>query len=327
MSTKSPLIAGRRMFLLAGSALAATTLMRSPFALADIPRAAEDADSHRRFDALIQARPKSRIMVIGVGDGGERAVDTMIAAGLEGVDFEVANFGASSVAGSQASRRLQLGCSADVVAAEVAGLLAGYNMVFVVAGLGGKTGTVVAPFIARQSRALGILTVGVVTTPFADEGEPRMRAARAGIDQMARRVDTLLVVPNESLHAAVRAVTDLLIMPGLIDLDHYDVRAVMDSEGQATFGFAEAAGNDRALVAAEAAIANSLPTDLSMAGARGLLIHIVGGLDMTLFEVDEAANRICDEVSSGANIIFGSTFDEKLNGRMRVSVVATGIAS
>jgi len=279
-------------------------------------------------------------MVIGVGDGGERAVDTMIAEGPDGVDFAVANVGAPSAAGSQASRRLQLGCSADVVAAEVAGLLAGYNMVFVVAGLGGKTGTVVAPFIAQQSRARGILTVGVVTTPFADEGEPRMRVARAGIDQMARRVDTLLVVPNESLravgtdrfrrsdstlHAAVLAVTDLLIMPGLINLDFSDVRAVMDGTGQATFGFAEAAGRDRALAATEAAIANSMPTDISMAGARGVLINIVGGLDMTLFEVDEAANRIRDHVSPDANIIFGSTFDERLNGRMRVSVVATGI--
>jgi len=326
MSTKSPLIAGRRMFLLAGSALAATTLMRSPFALADIPEAALAVDRHRHFDTFFKARPDLNILVIGVGDGGESAVDTMMAAGLEGVDFTVANIDASSAAVAGVSRRLQLGRPAEEVAADVAGLLAGYHMVFVVAGLGGKTGTVDAPFIAQQSRALGLLTVGVVIMPIAAEGELLMQGAKAGLDPMARQVDTLLVVPNESLHAAVQAVTDLLIMPGLINLDLSDVRAVMDGAGQATVGVGEAAGNDRALAAAEVAIANSTPTDVSMAAAQGVLINIVGGLDMTLFEIDQAANRIRDEAGPDTNIIFGSTFDERLNGRMRVSVVATGIA-
>lgn len=306
---------------------------------------------------------KPRISVIGVGGAGGNAVNNMIQSHLEGVEFIVANTDAQAMQQSRTDRRIQLGvqitqglgagarpeigrAAAEESLDEIIGQIHGSNMVFITAGMGGGTGTGAAPVIARAARENGILTVGVVTKPFSFEGQHRMRLAEAGIEELSQYVDTLLIIPNQNLfriaserttfadafkmaddvlYSGVRGVTDLMVMPGLINLDFADIRTVMSEMGKAMMGTGEAEGDKRALNAAEAAISNPLLEDISMKGARGVLVNITGGMDMTLFEVDEAANRIRDEVDPEANIIFGSTFDEKLNGKMRVSVVATGI--
>jgi cell division protein FtsZ len=308
---------------------------------------------------------RPRITVVGVGGAGGNAVSNMIRSSLEGVDFVVTNTDAQALAQNLAERRIQLGTSitrglgagsrpevgraaAEEVIEELMEHLGGSNMVFITAGMGGGTGTGAAPVIARAAREQGILTVGVVTKPFQFEGAHRMRLAEAGIQDLQQYVDTLIVIPNQNLFrianerttfadafkmaddvlaSGVRGVTDLMVMPGLINLDFADIRAVMGEMGKAMMGTGEATGERRALDAAEAAISNPLLEDTSMKGARGMLINITGGLDMTLFEVDEAANRIRDEVDPDANIIFGSTFDATMEGKMRVSVVATGIES
>ena len=304
-----------------------------------------------------------RIAVIGVGGGGTNAVNNMIALGLEGVEFIVANTDAQALVNSRAQRRVQLGphltqglgagakpeigrAAAEEATDELARHLEGCHMVFVTAGMGGGTGTGAAPVIARMARERGILTVGVVTKPFDFEGPKRKRAADAGIEELQSFVDTLIIVPNQNLfrmanerttfaeafkmadnvlYMGVRGVTDLMVAPGQINLDFADIRTVMAEMGKAMMGTGEAEGEDRAVKAAEAAISNPLLEDTSMRGAKGVLINITGGLDMTLFEVDEAAMRIRREVDEEANIIFGSSFDEMMNGRIRVSVVATGI--
>src|SRR5580692_3738419 len=306
---------------------------------------------------------RPRITVLGVGGAGGNAVNNMIASELEGVDFIVANTDAQSLAQSKAERRIQLGArvteglgagarpevgraAAEESLEEILEHLSGSHMVFITAGMGGGTGTGAAPVIARAVREQGVLTVGVVTKPFAFEGDKRMRIAERGIEELQAYVDTLIIIPNQNLfrianerttfaqafamaddvlHSGVRGVTDLIVMPGLINLDFADIKTVMGEMGKAMMGTGEAEGEKRATDAAEAAISNPLLEDVSMKGARGVLINITGGLDMTLFEVDEAANRIREEVDPDANIIFGSTFDEKLAGRMRISVVATGI--
>jgi cell division protein FtsZ len=306
---------------------------------------------------------KPRITVIGVGGAGGNAVNNMILSNLEGVEFIVANTDAQSLTQSHCERRIQLGSTItqglgagsrpDIgrAAAEetidlVVEQLAGSNMVFITAGMGGGTGTGAGPVIARAAREHGILTVGVVTKPFHFEGVHRMRLAEGGIQEMAQYVDTLIIIPNQNLfrvanekttfadafamadqvlYSGVRGVTDLMVMPGLINLDFADIRTVMSEMGKAMMGTGEAEGERRAVAAAEAAISNPLLDDVSMKGARGVLINITGGPDMTLFEVDEAATRIREEVDPEANIIFGSTFDHTLTGKIRISVVATGI--
>lgn len=312
------------------------------------------------------AQLKPRITVVGVGGAGGNAVNNMIMSGLEGVDFVVANTDAQALNHARTDRRIQLGIDVtqglgagarpDVgrAAAEetyeiIAKELEGSNMVFITAGMGGGTGTGAAPVISRIARDMGILTVGVVTKPFQFEGVHRMRLAETGIDELAQYVDTLIIIPNQNLfrvanerttfadafkmaddvlNSGVRSVTDLMVMPGLINLDFADVRTVMSGMGRAMMGTGEADGESRAIQAAEAAIANPLLEDTCMKGAGGVLINITGGPDITLFEVDEAANRIKDEVESpDAHIIFGSCFDEGMEGKMRVSVVATGIAA
>jgi cell division protein FtsZ len=304
-----------------------------------------------------------RITVIGVGGGGTNAVDNMISANLQGVEFVVANTDAQQLMHSRADRRIQLGphitqglgagakpeigrAAAEEAADELYRHLDGCHMVFITAGMGGGTGTGAAPVIARMARERNILTVGVVTKPFAFEGTRRARAAEQGIEELQQYVDTLIVIPNQNLfrmandrttwreafkmadqvlYMGVRGVTDLMMAPGLVNLDFADIRTVMAEMGKAMMGTGEAEGENRAIRAAEAAISNPLLEDTSMAGARGLLINITGGDDMTLFEVDQAANRIREEVDEDANIIFGSAIDEALAGRVRVSVVATGI--
>ncbi len=304
-----------------------------------------------------------RITVIGVGGGGTNAVDNMIMANLQGVDFVVANTDAQQLMHSRANRRIQLGphitqglgagakpeigrAAAEEAADELYRHLDGCHMVFVTAGMGGGTGTGAAPVIARMARERNILTVGVVTKPFSFEGTRRARAADQGIEELQEFVDTLIVIPNQNLfrmanerttwreafkmadqvlYMGVRGVTDLMMAPGLVNLDFADIRTVMAEMGKAMMGTGEADGENRAIRAAEAAISNPLLEDTSMAGARGLLINITGGDDMTLFEVDQAANRIREEVDEDANIIFGSSIDEGLVGKVRVSVVATGI--
>jgi cell division protein FtsZ len=289
----------------------------------------------------------------------------MISAALEGVEFIVANTDAQALGQSLADRRVQLGITitqglgagarpevgrqaAEEALPEILQLLDGANMVFVTAGMGGGTGTGAAPVIAAAAREQGILTIGVVTKPFHFEGRRRMQSAEQGILELEKVVDTLIVIPNQNLfkianekttfadafkmaddvlHMGVRGVTDLMVMPGLINLDFADIRTVMGEMGKAMMGTGEAEGQDRSRVAAESAISNPLLEDHSMKGAKGVLINITGGLDMTLHEVDEAANRIREEVDADANIIFGSTFDATMQGRMRVSVVATGIAA
>ena len=304
-----------------------------------------------------------RITVIGVGGGGTNAVDNMIQLNLQGVDFVVANTDAQQLMHSKSDRRIQLGphltqglgagakpeigrAAAEEAGDELARHLDGAHMVFITAGMGGGTGTGAAPVIARMARERGILTVGVVTKPFTFEGVRRARAADAGIAELQQFVDTLIVIPNQNLfrlanektgwkeafkmadhvlYMGVRGVTDLMVAPGLVNLDFADIRTVMAEMGKAMMGTGESEGENRAIRAAEAAISNPLLEDTSMAGARGLLINITGGDDMTLFEVDQAANRIREEVAEDANIIFGSAVDENLAGRIRVSVVATGI--
>lgn len=308
---------------------------------------------------------KPRIVVVGVGGAGGNAVNNMIRSNLEGVEFVVANTDAQALKHSQADRKIQLG--ADVTRGLGAGArpeigrdaameslddalehLTGANMVFITAGMGGGTGTGAAPVLAEACRDHGMLTVGVVTKPFHFEGAHRMRAAEQGIEELQQFVDTLIIIPNQNLfrvanekttfadafkmaddvlYSGVRGVTDLMVMPGLINLDFADIRTVMSEMGKAMMGTGEADGDNRAILAAESAISNPLLEDVSMKGARGVLINITGGPDMTLFEVDEAANRIREEVDADANIIFGSTFEENLEGKMRVSVVATGIES
>jgi cell division protein FtsZ len=306
---------------------------------------------------------KPRITVFGVGGAGGNAVNNMITAGLQGVDFVVANTDAQALTMSKAQRIVQMGtqvtqglgagsqpdvgaAAAQEVIDEIRDHLSGANMVFVTAGMGGGTGTGAAPVIAKTARDMGILTVGVVTKPFHFEGQRRMRTAEAGIAELHKVVDTLLIIPNQNLfrvanekttfadafamadqvlYSGVACITDLMVKEGLINLDFADVRAVMREMGKAMMGTGEASGDKRALTAAEAAIANPLIDDSSMKGARGLLISITGGKDLTLFEVDEAATRIREEVDQDANIIVGATFDETLDGVIRVSVVATGI--
>ncbi len=306
---------------------------------------------------------KPRITVFGVGGAGGNAVNNMITAGLQGVDFVVANTDAQALTMSKAERIIQMGvqvteglgagsqpdvgrAAAEEVIDEIRDHLSGAHMCFVTAGMGGGTGTGAAPVIAKTARELGILTVGVVTKPFHFEGQRRMRIADGGITELQKCVDTLLIIPNQNLfrvanekttfadafaladqvlYSGVACITDLMVKEGLINLDFADVRAVMREMGKAMMGTGEAEGDKRALTAAEAAISNPLIDDASMKGARGLLISITGGRDLTLYEVDEAATRIREEVDHDANIIVGATFDESLDGMIRVSVVATGI--
>ncbi len=305
-----------------------------------------------------------RITVIGVGGGGCNAVNNMIASQLDGVEFIVANTDAQSLMKCRADRKIQLGPhltqglgaggrpevgrgAAEEAVEEIASHLAGAHMVFITAGMGGGTGTGAAPVVARIARERGILTVGVVTKPFDFEGPKRKSAAEAGIEELQQYVDTLIVIPNQNLfrianerttfaeafkmadnvlYMGVRGVTDLIVHPGLVNLDFADIRTVMAEMGKAMMGTGEAEGEDRAVRAAEIAISNPLLEDASMKGAKGVLINITGGPDMTLFEVDEAANRIRREVGDEeANIIFGSSIDDTMAGRIRVSVVATGM--
>jgi cell division protein FtsZ len=306
---------------------------------------------------------RPRITVLGVGGAGGNAVNNMISSKLEGVDFIVANTDAQALAQSKAERRIQIGAriteglgagakpdvgraGAEESLEEILAQIDGSHMVFITAGMGGGTGTGAAPVIARAVREMGVLTVGVVTKPFGFEGEKRMQIAERGIEELQAFVDTLIVIPNQNLfrvanekttfaqaftmaddvlHSGVRGVTDLIVMPGLINLDFADIKTVMGEMGKAMMGTGEAEGEERALRAAEAAISNPLLDDVSMKGARGVLINITGGPDMGLFEVDQAANRIRAEVVPGANIIFGGTILENMEGRIRVSVVATGM--
>ncbi len=308
---------------------------------------------------------KPRITVFGVGGGGGNAVNNMITSGLDGVDFVVANTDAQALSMSKSERLIQMGVAVteglgagsqpEVGAAaaqecidEINDHLSGTHMAFVTAGMGGGTGTGAAPVVARAAREAGILTVGVVTKPFSFEGKRRMSLAEEGIVELQKNVDTLIVIPNQNLfrvandkttfadafamadqvlYSGVACITDLMVKEGLINLDFADVRSVMREMGRAMMGTGEASGEARAMAAAEAAISNPLLDETSMAGSQGLLISITGGRDMTLFEVDEAATRIREEVDADANIILGATFDESLEGVIRVSVVATGIDS
>jgi cell division protein FtsZ len=310
-----------------------------------------------------QEELRPRITVFGVGGAGGNAVNNMIEKALEGVDFVVANTDAQALQQSDAQNRVQLGvrvteglgagarASVGAAAAEesidqIVDHLAGAHMCFITAGMGGGTGTGAAPIIAQAARELGVLTVGVVTKPFQFEGAKRMRQAEDGVDGLQKVVDTLIIIPNQNLfrlanekttfteafsladdvlYQGVKGVTDLMVRPGLINLDFADVRAVMDEMGKAMMGTGEAEGENRAIEAAEKAIANPLLDEISLKGARGVLINITGGHDLTLFELDEAANRIREEVDADANIIVGSTLDDGMAGVMRVSVVATGI--
>ena len=306
---------------------------------------------------------RPRITVFGVGGAGGNAVNNMISAGLQGVDFVVANTDAQALTMSKSERIIQMGAqvteglgagsqpeigraAAEEVIDEIRDHLSGAHMVFVTAGMGGGTGTGAAPIVAKAAREMGILTVGVITKPFHFEGQRRMRIAEGGIIELQKCVDTLLIIPNQNLfrvanekttfadafamadqvlYSGVACITDLMVKEGLINLDFADVRTVMREMGKAMMGTGEAEGDKRALTAAEAAISNPLIDDASMKGARGLLISITGGRDLTLYEVDEAATRIREEVDQDANIIVGATFDEGLDGIIRVSVVATGI--
>ncbi len=306
---------------------------------------------------------KPRIMVCGVGGAGCNAVNNMIVSGLTGVDFIVANTDAQALTTSKAERIIQMGlqvteglgagaqpevgrAAAEEALEEIRDHLMGAHMCFVTAGMGGGTGTGAAPVIARIAREMGILTVGVVTKPFHFEGARRMRLAESGINELTKAVDTLIVIPNQNLfrianekttfadafamadqvlYSGVASITDLMVKQGLVNLDFADVRSIMREMGKAMMGTGEASGENRAILAAEAAIANPLLDEVSMKGARGLLISITGGSDLTLYEVDEAASRIRQEVDEDANIILGATFDDALTGLIRVSVVATGI--
>jgi len=311
--------------------------------------------------AVEELRP--RITVIGVGGAGGNAIANMIAAGIEGVDFVVANTDAQALNNSVAEHRIQLGsditqglgagarpevgrAAAEESMSEIDRALDGVHMCFIAAGMGGGTGTGAAPVVAKAARERGVLTVGVVTKPFLFEGTRRMRAAEAGIEELQKHVDTLIVIPNQNLflvakaettfkeafmmadevlQQGVRSITDLMVMPGLINLDFADVRSVMAEMGKAMMGTGEGTGENRALEAAEKAIANPLLDGVSMQGAKGVIISIIGGEDMKLLEVDEAANHIRELVDPNANIIWGSAFNPDLDGKIRVSVVATGI--
>jgi cell division protein FtsZ len=306
---------------------------------------------------------KPKITVFGVGGAGGNAVNNMIEKELVGVEFVVANTDAQALQQSKAQARVQMGvkvteglgagarpsvgaAAAEETIEEIVDHLAGAHMCFITAGMGGGTGTGAAPIIAQAARELGVLTVGVVTKPFQFEGAKRMRQAEDGVDQLQKMVDTLIIIPNQNLfrlanekttfteafsmaddvlYQGVKGVTDLMVRPGLINLDFADVRAVMDEMGKAMMGTGESEGEDRATQAAEKAIANPLLDEISLRGAKGVLINITGGTDLTLFELDEAANRIREEVDADANIIVGSTMDQSMDGKMRVSVVATGI--
>ncbi len=306
---------------------------------------------------------RPRITVIGIGGAGGNAIANMIAAEIEGVEFIVANTDAQALSTSPAEKRIQLGpditgglgagarpevgkAAAEETVAEIEKALEGVNMCFIAAGMGGGTGTGAAPVFAEAARRMGVLTVGVVTKPFLFEGTRRMRAAEAGIEELQAHVDTLIVIPNQNLflvakaettfkeafqladevlQQGVRSITDLMVMPGLINLDFADVRSVMSEMGKAMMGTGEGEGENRALDAAEQAIANPLLDGVSMAGAKGVIISIIGGEDMRLLEVDEAANHIRELVDEDANIIWGSAFNPDLKGKIRVSVVATGI--
>ena len=306
---------------------------------------------------------RPRITVVGIGGAGGNAIANMIESEIEGVDFICANTDAQALSISKADSKIQLGpeitgglgagarpevgkAAAEETVKEIEDALEGVNMVFIAAGMGGGTGTGAAPVIAEAARRKGVLTVGVVTKPFLFEGTRRMRAAEAGIDELQKHVDTLIVIPNQNLfliakaettfkeafqladevlQQGVRSITDLMVMPGLINLDFADVRSVMSEMGKAMMGTGEAEGESRALEAAERAIANPLLDGVSMQGAKGVIISIIGGEDMKLLEVDEAANHIRELVDEDANIIWGSAFNPDLDGKIRVSVVATGI--
>src|SRR3982751_3243386 len=306
---------------------------------------------------------RPRISVIGVGGAGGNAIANMMRADVQGVDFIVANTDAQALNASTADRRIQLGlkitqglgagsrpeigrAAAEETIADIEQALEGAHMCFIAAGMGGGTGTGAAPVIARAARDMGILTVGVVTKPFAFEGNRRAKSADAGIAELQQHVDTLIVIPNQNLfrianpnttfkqafemadevlQQGVRGITDLMVMPGLINLDFADVRSVMSEMGKAMMGTGEAGGDNRAIEAAEQGIANPLLDGVSMKGAKGVIISITGGEDMRLMEVDEAANHIKDLVDPDANIIWGSAFNNDLDGKIRVSVVATGI--
>ena len=306
---------------------------------------------------------RPRITVFGVGGAGGNAVNNMIEKNLEGAEFVVANTDAQALTQNNAQHKLQLGvevtqglgagarpevgsAAAEESIETIVDQLSGAHMCFITAGMGGGTGTGAAPIIARAAREMGILTVGVVTKPFQFEGAKRMRQAEAGVEELQRVVDTLIVIPNQNLfrlanekttfteafsmaddvlYQGVKGVTDLMVRPGIINLDFADIRSVMDEMGKAMMGTGESDGEDRAVQAAEKAIANPLLDEISLKGARGVLINVTGGPDLTLFELDEAANRIRSEVDPDANIIVGSTLDPDMDGRMRVSVVATGI--
>jgi len=314
---------------------------------------------------ISEQKLKPRITVIGVGGAGGNAVNNMISSSLEGVEFLVCNTDSQALDQSIADNKLQLGVSitqglgagarpevgraaAEEVLDTILDQVIGSHMCFVTAGMGGGTGTGAAPVIARAARENGMLTVGVVTKPFHFEGAQRMRTAEEGIEELAQYVDTLIIIPNQNLfrianekttfaeafnmadevlNSGVRGVTDLMVMPGLINLDFADIRTVMSEMGKAMMGTGEAEGESRAIDAAESAISNPLLDDITMEGAKGVLINITGGPDITLFEVDEAANRIRQEVDDNANILFGSTFEDTMEGKIRVSVVATGIDS
>ncbi len=311
----------------------------------------------------VESQTGPRIVVIGLGGAGGNAINNMIRRKLGGVEFLVANTDAQALEQSQCERQVQLGrnatrglgagsksevgrAAAEEALEEIRSEVKGAHMVFITAGMGGGTGTGAAPIVAQAAREAGILTVGVVTKPFHFEGTRRMRLAEAGIVELGKQVDTLIVIPNQNLfrvsdekttfsdafriadevlHSGVRGVTDLMVMPGLINLDFADVKSVMAEMGNAIMGAGEAEGKNRALKAAKAAISNPLLGEVPMRDARGVLINIAGGMDLTLFEVDQAASRIREEVNAQANIIFGSVFDQRIEGRMRVSVFATGI--
>lgn len=306
---------------------------------------------------------KPRISVIGVGGGGGNAVNNMIAKKLEGVDFIVANTDAQALANSSCERKIQLGvetthglgagacpeigrAAAEEAQAEIEKEIEGANMVFITAGMGGGTGSGAAPVVARIAKQKGILTIGVITKPFQFEGKKRYQIAEKAVEDFISSVDSIIIIPNQNLfriadksttladafvmadnvlYSGVRSITDLMMMPGLINLDFADIKSIMQDKGKAIMGTGEAEGEDRAIKAAEQALSNPLLDDSNMNGAKGVLINITGGTDITLFEIDEAANRIKEEVDEDANIIFGSSFDENLAGKIRVSIVATGI--
>ena len=306
---------------------------------------------------------KPRISVIGVGGGGGNAVNNMITKNLEGVDFIVANTDAQALANSKSSRKIQLGIettrglgagadpsvgkkAAEEAYEDIEKELEGANMVFITAGMGGGTGSGAAPVVAKIAKEKGILTIGVITKPFQFEGRKRSQIAEEAVNEFGSSVDSIIVIPNQNLfrvadknttladafimadnvlYSGVRSITDLMMMPGLINLDFADIKSIMEDKGRAIMGTGEAEGEERAICAAEQALSNPLLDDSNMKGAKGVLINITGGMDITLFEVDEAANRIKQEVDEDAQIIFGSSFDESLQGKIRVSIVATGI--